>query len=385
MRIMFCFAGGNGHFQPMAPIALAAQAAGHDICFVGEPSMMRTVTAAGFIGFAAGVDIGGSGERLPLLEPDAEREARSVTEGFARKLARVRAADLLPRCHEWLPDVMVCDEFDFGAMVVAERLKLPYASVVIAAEGSFVRPELVAEPLAELRAEYGLPVDPDLTMLTRHLHLVPAPASYRNPGVALPETARLLRPLTADRGQHTMPPWRPGLPDAPTVYFTLGTVFDTESGDLFARGLAGLRALPVNVVVTVGHHIDPAEFGPQPDHVHIERYIPQALVLPHCDAVVSQGGSGAVIAALAHGLPQVLLPIGADQPQNARRCEELGVARVLDVIRATPEEIRVAVADVLADPGYRRRAVRIRDEIAAMPGPERALSLLEQLVNAGVS
>jgi MGT family glycosyltransferase len=129
----------------------------------------------------------------------------------------------------------------------------------------------------------------------------------------------------------------------------------------------------------VGRHLDPAEFGPQPANVHIERYIPQALILPHCDAVVSHGGSGSVIGALAHGLPMVLIPMGADQPVNAARCAELGVGRVLDAMTATPQDVRDAVSTVLVDPTYRQAAERMRDEIAALPGPAHAVKLLEQL------
>jgi MGT family glycosyltransferase len=143
--------------------------------------------------------------------------------------------------------------------------------------------------------------------------------------------------------------------------------------------LAGLRDLLVNLVVTVGRDIDPAEFGPQPAHVHIERYVPQALLLPHCHLVVSHCGSGSVMGALAHGLPMVVIPMGADQPLNAARCETLGVARVLDAMEATPRMVREAVATVLEDPTYRRAAERMRDEIAALPGTEYALTLLERL------
>ena len=143
--------------------------------------------------------------------------------------------------------------------------------------------------------------------------------------------------------------------------------------------LAGLRNLPVNVVVTVGHHIDPTEFGPQPANVHIERYIAQESILPHCSLVVAHGGSGSVIGALAHGRPSVLIPMGADQPMNAARCVQLGVARVLDPIEATPGSVRAAVSDVLADPRYRWAAERMRDEFAALPGPAHAVRLLERL------
>ena len=143
--------------------------------------------------------------------------------------------------------------------------------------------------------------------------------------------------------------------------------------------LEGLREQPVEVVATVGHNLDPAELGPQPANVRLERYLPQAEVLPHCRAVVSHGGSGSILGALAHGLPSVLLPMGADQPQNAARCEELGVARVVDAVSATPETVRDAVTDVLSDPGYRAAAGRIADEIAALPAPEDTVPLLERL------
>lgn len=86
-----------------------------------------------------------------------------------------------------------------------------------------------------------------------------------------------------------------------------------------------------------------------------------------------------MIAALAHGLPMVLLPMGADQPHNAARCEDLGVAQVLDAVEATPETVSEAVSMVLTDAAYRRAAARLRDEIALLPEPVTAVRLLERL------
>src|SRR5690606_34662519 len=107
-----------------------------------------------------------------------------------------RADALLATCEEWRPDLLVCDETDFGAMVAAERLGLPYASVLVIAAGSFVRKEVVGEALAELRAAHGLPPDPELTMLSRYQVLSPFPPSYRDPAFPLPATAYSIRPLT---------------------------------------------------------------------------------------------------------------------------------------------------------------------------------------------
>jgi UDP:flavonoid glycosyltransferase YjiC (YdhE family) len=380
VRILFTFAGGSGHFEPLIPIARAANAAGHVVAVAGAPAMVPIVEAAGFTAFAT-AGIRGALERIPLQPLDTEREDRVLREYYAGRLARDRAADLLLVCAEWPPDLLVCDETDFGSMVVAERLQLPYVSVLVIAAGSFVRHEVINEPLQALRAEHGLPPDPDLTMLSRYLVLSPFPPGYRDPAFPLPATAHSIRSLMPPpAADYTQVPWLARLEGAPTVYFSLGTVFNIESGDLFSRVLSGLRDLPINLVVTVGREIDPEELGPQPANVHIERYISQALVLPYCSLVVSHGGSGSVIGALTYGLPLVLIPMGADQPLNAARCQELGVARVLDAITAMPETVREAVSTVLAGPAYRRAAERLRDEIAGLPGPELAIPLLERLM-----
>jgi UDP:flavonoid glycosyltransferase YjiC (YdhE family) len=102
-------------------------------------------------------------------------------------------------------------------------------------------------------------------------------------------------------------------------------------------------------------------------------------MFPRCDVVLTHGGSGTVMAALAHGLPLVVVPISADQPENASRCAALGVGSVVAPRDLTPETVRDAVRTVLADPIYRRNAERLRDEIRSLPGPDQAVAMLEQL------
>jgi UDP:flavonoid glycosyltransferase YjiC (YdhE family) len=382
MRMLFTFTGGRGHAEPLVPIARAVEAAGHTVAFAGRPSVLPTVEALGFTVFATERAREAPATRLPLREIDTKREEREFREGFADRIARDRAPRVLALCAEWKPDLVVSEETDFSGMVAAERLGLPYASVLVLAAGSFVRPAVVAEPLNALRAEHGLQPDSELAMLSRYLVLSPFPPSFRDPAFPLPATAHSFRAHTNSAGTDG-PPWLVRRHDVPIVYFTLGTVFNLESGDLFARVLAGLRELPINVIVTVGSEIDPGELDPVPGNVHVERYIPQSVVLPQCSAVVSHGGSGSVLGALAHGRPMVLLPMGADQPLNATRCEALGVGRVLDALRATPETVREAVSAVLSDPTYRASAEGIREEIAALPDSEHAVTLLERLVAEG--
>jgi UDP:flavonoid glycosyltransferase YjiC (YdhE family) len=64
----------------------------------------------------------------------------------------------------------------------------------------------------------------------------------------------------------------------------------------------------------------------------------------------------------------------------AARCAAIGVGRVLGPGERTPGEIRDAVRGVLSNPAYARQAQCLRAEIAAMPGIEHAVRLLERLV-----
>jgi UDP:flavonoid glycosyltransferase YjiC (YdhE family) len=380
--MLFTFAGGMGHFLPLVALARVAERAGHVVAFGAQPGMLPSIEEAGFGAY----DTGGetlllANERTPLLELDAAREARTIRDGYAGTIARERARSVHRLCEAWDPDVIVCDEVDFGALIAAEVLGIPYATVVCIGSGSWVWPSLVREPLADLRSAHGLPADPELLMLRRHLILSPFPPSFRDPRNPLPENAHALR-LVPTHGETTADAsWLAARAPRPLVYFTLGTIFNLESGDLFERVLEGLSELPLDVVVTVGRELDPAVLGRQPPNVRVRRYVPQSALLPHGDLCVSHGGSGSVLGALTYGIPMVLLPIGADQPLNAVRCKELEVAEVLDAASATPQDVKRAAAAVLADPAYARNAKQLEAKIAALPGPEHGLRLIEQIAD----
>lgn len=381
MRALFTFAGGSGHAEPLVPFAAAVQAAGHPVAFAGRHSAVAPLEAHGFAVYPEGSpDPTGATPIAPLRQIDMRREYEVLRDAYADRFARAAVPRVLAVSAEWQPDVIICDEVDFGAMIAAEMLGLPRAIVLVTAAGSFVRPDVLGAALHAVRVDHGLPPDPDLEMLRGDLILSPFPPSLRDPSCPLPPNAVSLRSgALTPAGSSAMPPWPGHRSDRPTVYFTLGTVFNRESGDLFPRVLAGLRQLSVNVVVTVGRDVDVEVVGSQPDTVLVERYLPHASLLPRCNLVVNHAGSGTVIASLAHGLPMVLLPMGADQPLNADRCEQLGAGVVLDALSATPPSIADAVRTVLGDASYRSAAERAAREFAALPGPEVAVSLFEDL------
>jgi UDP:flavonoid glycosyltransferase YjiC (YdhE family) len=83
---------------------------------------------------------------------------------------------------------------------------------------------------------------------------------------------------------------------------------------------------------------------------------------------------------LAHGLPQVVVPQGADNFLNGDLLARAGVARILLPDEVTPERVGDAVRAVLDDDRLRRAARSVAAEIAAMPGPAEVAQTLRARV-----
>jgi UDP:flavonoid glycosyltransferase YjiC (YdhE family) len=96
--------------------------------------------------------------------------------------------------------------------------------------------------------------------------------------------------------------------------------------------------------------------------------------------VVTHGGSGTTLGALAHGLPLLVLPQGADQYANADAVVAAGAGRRLGRDETTIAAIRDSVRGLLEDPAYRRSARRVQAEIRAMPAAEQTIAKIEALV-----
>jgi len=364
--VLASFVGGWGHAEPLLETARLACSLGHDVTFAGQQAVVPKLAALGFGTVVVGPDTLGN-ERLPLQRVDREWERTVVREHFVRRYGAFRATAIGELLREVAPDVLLCDEIDVGALVAAERERIPTITVNVAAAGRLLTQELLGEAWNELRGQHGLATDPDGHALGGSLMLAPFPASFRDP--TLPR----------------FPQWQPVRPDPPAaartsgrpvdVYATLGTVFNVESGDLLPRVVAGLGQVELDALVTVGPNIAPDEFA-SGSNVRVEQFVPQREVLGGCRAVVCHGGSGTLMAALCTGVPVVVLPMGADQPDNADRCEALGCGVVLDAVDATPEDIAAAVRCVTTEPRFGINARRLADEVAGQP----ALDELPQLL-----
>ncbi|GAA3163278.1 glycosyltransferase [Blastococcus jejuensis] len=382
-RLLFTCRPLAGHYEPLLPLARAARDAGHAVAFAtGEPLTTRA-REDGFDALPAGPgrDFRAEwGPRFPGWDRLVGDEQRRffLTEIFADLELVPRAHDLDGVLDRWGPDLVVHEMAELAAPLVCTARGLPYVDV---SYGPLIPAELLraaGRGAARHWRARGLEPHP-VAGLLRHLYVDVCPPSLQNEEIASVPMVAPMRPVVAAPTTAAVPDWLAALPDRPLVYVTLGTVYNRDLS-VFAAVLDGLRDEPVSVVVTIGQDNDPAALGPQPAHVAVHRYVPQAALLQHCSAAVVHGGAGTVLGALAAGVPLVCLPQGADQYGNADRVVAAGAGLTLLRDELTPQAVRAAVSTVLEDPGYRLAARRVAGEIAAMPAPVEALAAITRLI-----
>ena len=387
MKFLFTVQPLFGHFHAMVPLALALKDHGHEVAFATGQRFGSTVQRVGFQHFPCGLDLSGEPnaifEALPNWEAiTAKYPSAGVQQvyGFVQALGPQMADDVSALMKNWRPDVIIRDPLEFGGYIAAERYGLPHATITWAI---YINPKpLCPEALIDLRRRYALPDDPEFDTLDRYLVFNFLPPTWKLPMASFPAvTHRFCAPPFDASSADRLPEWIRALPARPTIYATLGTTFN-QSPATFQAILAALSTEDVNAIITVGQLMDPAQFQPLPNHIHVERYIPQTTILPHCDAVLFHGGYNSLHAALWHGLPMVITPLGAgDQYPTGLLCEKLGVGAMVKAEPPEPETIRTAVRAVLAQPAYRMRAQELQRDLKALPALSGAVTRLENLAH----
>jgi UDP:flavonoid glycosyltransferase YjiC (YdhE family) len=392
VRVLFTLLPARGSLQPLLPVAAALAARGHDVALCSSPRLREQVEAHGLPFLPAGLDWhvsdpgyidvlcqAAGGLAFPELAGE-ERFAWVTANLFIGAAARRMLPDLLGLARAWSADLIVRESLEFAGAAAAEALGLPHASIAAAADSALDRRRELAGPLAPLRGQAGLPPDPGGQMPFRHLHLCFTPPRFDGPHARFPPTARFFAHHSTPSPRDELPPWLDHLPERPTVLVSMGTVFH-RTPRLHEAVLGALADEPLNLLIALGFDQDPSRLGPLPPHVRAQPTLPQVALLPRCALLVCHGGFNSVKEALAQGVPLVILPIAGDQPYCARRCQALGVARVIGPAQRHPQAIRTAVRAVLGDPAYRDRARHMRDDIHALPPAGAAAEALERLVH----
>jgi UDP:flavonoid glycosyltransferase YjiC (YdhE family) len=384
VRVLISSTPGYGHRLPLVGLARAIRDRGHAVLWATAGDVAAQVTAAGFDAVAAGVTTAehtlarqAIRDALPVLRPD-QIGAYVFPRLFGAALTPAMLGDLLPVARNWAPDLMIHEQAELAAPLVANLLGVPHLTHGFGAVTPASTVTEASTMVARLWEEHGRAA-PAYAGCYQHGYLDIWPPVLG--GRPEPQLGRVLpvRPTdsTRDDGEWSLPPTWSADDNRPLVYLTMGTVHRATRllGDL----LAGMTGLDVRILVTIGPHVDPHDFAGAPEQVAIERYVPQGAVLGRCAAVVCHGGAGTVLGAAAAGVPMVCLPQAADQFRNSEGVATSGAGLVLQPEQVTASSVTEAVQAVLGDRSHRSAADRVRGEIAAMPSPDEVARQLERL------
>ena len=378
MRVLFSSTTGLGHVFPMLPLARAFAAAGHDVLWAAGEQVHDVLDATGISTARCGPTASDDarlrasvrGPAADIAPPD--RAAYVFPRMFGAALAPPMAADLLPIARGWRPDLLVHENGELASPLVGAALGVP--SLTHAFGGPVPARHLseAGERLASMWSEHGLEVPP-FAGCFEAVYLDICPASVRSESRDHVADVQPLRPVADIGGSPDRAP-RPEEHGPPLVYVTMGTV-QNRALDLGPL-VAALAALPVRVLVAVGQDGDPDLLGEQPANVVVERWVDQPLVVHQSSVVVSHGGSGTFLGALAAGVPQLCLPQAADQFRNAEGGLRSGAALRLLPPEISPSAVAEAVRRLLTDQELRDAAAAVAAEIAEMPSPDQVVELL---------
>jgi UDP:flavonoid glycosyltransferase YjiC (YdhE family) len=362
VRILFSAVPASGHVLPLLPLADAAERAGHTVGLLsgrGAAAILPSMDVFE-VGPSIFEAIAETGRRL-----GGDQDGTKPGPGAAELFGAVRLSGVVDEAVEvarrFAPDLIVHDTVDtvgpliaavLGVPLTEHRITGPMPKELLQAIADRASAEYSARNVARPAPIAVVDPYPDALLTEAECDDTPGRLPLR------PE------PHSASGGERPLPE-----PDGPVAAVTLGTsVQDTAAMKSLVQSIASSE---ISVLATV----EPGTLDVDDSvrhMVHEVGFVPLARLLPGVDVVVSAGGSGTLLAALALGKPQVIRPFIADQPWNARRAADLGIAVQIE----DPTSAGVAARQVIDDPSYSRKAEAIARELVNLDDADQVLKIV---------
>ena len=168
----------------------------------------------------------------------------------------------------------------------------------------------------------------------------------------------------------------------PTVVFTAGSGM-TYAHHFFDESIMACKQLGCNGLLLTPHHQQiPTSL---PDHIYHLDYLPLNILLPHTAAIVHFGGIGTAAQALAHGIPQLVVPNIGDQFDNALRLRQCGVALELKQSQYKRKHIVNALNELLTCENIRLNCQKYATLIKKEGEISEVCDILERATESGAN
>ena len=416
-RILCAMWDGGGTVPPELAVVRALVARGHDVRVIADAVLADEVRATGAT-HLAWTTAPQHHSRAPEDDFIRDWEVGNPMAAFARVRDRffcgpaaLFANDTQAALRAYRADVVVTSQMLFGAQIGAEAAGVP---VVMTCANVYSIPGM-GQPLFgagfqparsalgrvrdramgavmerlfdsgrttinELRTSLGLtPLTHTMDQMRRQETVLLIDEAFDFPA-AFPANVRYAGAQLDDPSWTE--PWTPPAGDAPLVLVAMSSSYQAQDRVL-RRVTDALGMLGVRGVVTTGPAVDPSTID-APKHVQVIRSAPHAEVLRHASVVVTHGGHGTVVKALAAGVPLLILPMGRDQPDNAARVTARGAGLRLKH-GASSRMIAADVHRLMNDDHFRMAARRMGEHIRATAGPHVAVERIEMRAACSVA
>ncbi|MGA5305660.1 nucleotide disphospho-sugar-binding domain-containing protein [Nucisporomicrobium flavum] len=370
------------HLMPMAPLAWALRAAGHEVLVSGSAGFVARAGLAGLSGVAV-PDPPPHRPAATSADPAAGRAAHlmgwdAMVERWRHRVGAV-AGPHLAVARDWRPDLILCDPIEFSGLIAGAVLGVPVVVHRWGADRVSSRSlPLAASALADIAERHGARDGIPAPALV----LDPCPPTLQCPDA---DPAQPIR-FVPFNGSGAVPEWalRPAPRRRVVVSFGAETsmLADPVLWDRFMLALTTVEG--IEPVITS----KPPPGAAVPPGVRAEGPVPITLLLDDAAALIHHGGSGTCLTAVHHGVPQLVLahpnPSYAAHGERVAAC---GAGRELDLDgeHREPELIADVLRQVITDPGYRTATEGLRDEMHRQPDPFRTVRTLTELAGAPVT
>lgn len=404
---LFALTEAGGTVPPELGVARRLVERGHRVTVLADGSMAdeARATGAAYLPWSAGP--AGEFRDWELRTPTSL--ARGMSDHMITGPAPGQAADTTKAIDALQPDLVLTSFMGVGAMIAAEAREIPFDVLI---PNTYPLPSPGAPPLGTglppgrgplgrlrdravnagtvrlidtyalapinaLRSERGLdPIVHTWDQLHRARRMLVLTSAAFDFPAAIPENVRYVGPILDDPAWAAGEAWTPPAGEGPLVLVAMSSTFQNHV-ECLQRIADALGSLPVRGLVTTGPAVSPDAIR-APANVTVVASAPHREVLPEAGLVVTHGGHGTVIKALAAGLPLVILHHGRDQPGNAVRVTARG-AGIAVSRRASARTIARAIVEVLDDPAYREAAAELGRAVARDAAGSALLDELESL------
>lgn len=358
--ILFVTVDAGGNVPPAIAIGRELRSRGHRVRFLGHERQRVALEAAGFEFTAF--------RRMPRWEPTrAKSVPRAIFDLLHISTDPGLGRDLLDLIREDPAELVVIDCMLLSVLKAANLTGQKHA-VLFHTFYEFWTKNWVTGPIGGLARLKGL--NARSLWAAAALELVVSDQTLDPAGKTTSKTR--VWSGTAEHGSpHVADPIA-----RPLVLVSLSTTWFPGQDDAYRHILTALASLPVTAIVTTGPAMDPDTLS-APANVEVLAFARHAQLMPTVTAVIGHGGHSTTMAALAHDLPLIIMPMHPliDQPMIAQAVVDAEAGIRLSR-KASPDEIATALTSLLSTESYAAAAAAIGQRLRATEGTRVAADCL---------